>query len=382
MKVIELARQLIQEPSISPSDANCQEIIAKLLSDQGFKIIYNNINQTKNLLAIKGSVGPTIVMLGHTDIVPPGPNWSTEPFKPCVIDGKLYGRGAVDMKAAVAAMIHAACDIKINHGKVAIMLTSDEEGSGQDGIHRVLPDWHRELGKIDACIVGEPTSEKIFGDKIKLGRRGSINGELCILGTQGHAAYPELAKNPIMIATKAINLLARASWEDNPGLFPKTKFVCTGIQSGDQACNVIPGEVKLKFNLRYSPATTPEKIKEKIAYILEKNHIEFVWKSWKVSLGGPYKSAAKDLTAALVDSIKVHADIVPEISYDGGTSDGRFLAKFCDEVVEFGALRQTAHKVDEHIELEHIEKLYRIYLNTLSVFFADQPELGRMDLAI
>ena len=367
--LLELATQLIQQPSVTPNDCDCQKIIASLLKDNGFMIYQNKINATDNLLAIKGPEDkPLILFLGHTDVVPPGPGWKFDPFAAIIDDDNLHGRGAVDMKAAVAAMTIAAIESNNNNYRIGILLTSDEEGNGNDGIAKVIELWQPILGDIACCLVGEPTSEIQLGDTIKLGRRGSINACLRINGIQGHAAYPELASNPINMTSALIDKLSTQVWDSEPtGDFPQTTLVITGINSGQQTCNIIPAYTDMFFNIRYSPICQPEALKIQLTELLEELNLNYSWLSWQPNNGGPYKSKAGALTEKLISEIQNQLQITPKIKYNGGTSDGRFISKYCREVVEFGAKNNLAHKVDEHIAILDLEILKLIYQNCLKL---------------
>lgn len=376
MQLLDLCKQLLSRPSLTPNDAGCQELIATILGQNGFAIEQTNIGETKNLLAIKGNPkAAALVLLGHTDVVPPGDNWQTEPFKPEIVNEKLYARGAVDMKVAVACMIKTACELDLRQGRIAIMLTSDEEGHGNDGIFKVLPNWHKKIGSIKACLVGEPTSNKKLGDTIKLGRRGSINGVIEITGQQGHAAYPELVNSSITDAAKFIAVLENHVWDKSPvAEFPATRLVCTGLNSMSHTCNVIPACTRIYFNIRYNPGIAPGAIKEEIQKLAKNHSISYQWQIWQPSNGGPYQTKPQQLTKSLMLAIEQFTGITPEFSYDGGTSDGRFMAEFCSEVVEFGALRNYAHKTDEHISLHEIDLLYNIYSRACQEFIYQNLE--------
>lgn len=367
MDLIELSQALLQEQSITPDDGNCQAIIAKLLAANGFSIYPKKINKTNNLLAIKGDTGPTILLLGHTDVVPPGHGWDFEPFAAKIKSDILYGRGAVDMKCAVAAMTRAACNYNFAQPKkIAILLTSDEEGSGHDGIQAVLPKYMAIIGKIDACLVGEPTSSLQLGDTIKLGRRGSINGKITIRGEQGHAAYPDLALNPINDTAAVISVINSIEFADCPG-FPTTKICLTGIDSSTNTCNIIPAEVELSINIRYTPNLTPEQIKSTLEQALTMQNVDVKISAWSPS-AKPYQKPKGALTQALIKAIQNNCQITPKIAFDGGTSDGRFLAEYCTEVVEFGALNKYAHKANEQITLDELRLLERIYIDCLNLY--------------
>lgn len=360
MKLLTLTQKLISQKSISPNDGNCQQIIADLLLKHGFEIHKQDIADTKNMLAIKGDADkPAIILLGHTDVVPEGGAWQTEPFKATIKNNTLYGRGAVDMKAAVAAMTLAATKFSTKKYKIAVMLTSDEEASGQNGIAAAISAWLPILGEISACLVGEPTSKQVIGDTIKLGRRGSINAKLQVIGIQGHAAYPDLADNAINNTAKIIELLSDIKFPSESE-FPDTKICCTGLNSSSNTCNIIPGSTELSFNIRYAPNIEPCAIKKTIEQALANSGIRTELITWQPG-AKPYLSTGGFFTSALIASIENCRKITPRISFDGGTSDGRHLAQYCAEVVEFGARNAYAHKVDEQIKLSELEQLLEIY---------------------
>lgn len=371
MKLQELTLELLSRKSVTPEDAGCQELISEILKKNGFTIYRDNIDGTSNLLATKGDLTqPTLVLLGHTDVVPAGDGWHTNPFEPCVRKNIIYGRGAVDMKSAVACLVTSACEIKLPRDKsLAVMLTSDEEGNGNNGIHRVIDAWANKIGNIEACLVGEPTSSFTLGDTIKLGRRGSLNASANIVGLQGHSAYPEIAINPINSASKLIELMEQQEWDKAKDTdMPATRLVCTNIESSSKTCNIIPGLVTIDFNIRYNPKADINQIRAMIEKLAIDSEIKLEWNYWRPSNGGSYKSEAGMLSYALEQSIRSCTGISPKYSYDGGTSDGRFIAKYCKEVIEFGALRASAHKVDEHISINDLENLKRIYIKTIELF--------------
>lgn len=381
MDLLTLTQKLLNEQSVSPNDGNCQQIIAELLTSNGFSIYPQNINDTSNLLAIKGNAKqPCVLLLGHTDVVPAGIGWDSKPFEATIKQQRIYARGAVDMKAAVAAMVIAACKVDINFGRIAIMLTSDEEASGTYGIKSAITNWLPKLQPLSSCLVGEPTSNKVLGDTIKLGRRGSINIKLAISGIQGHAAYPELAVNPINIAAKAISELQAIEFSDYED-FPATSICFTGIASSSDVCNLIPGAVELGFNIRFAPNICSDDLKSLICDCLETTNIEYLITSWQES-ALPFKSQPAGLTRSIKQAIMKHTNNVTNISYDGGTSDGRFIAKHCQEVIEFGALRGLAHKANEHISISDLHTLEQIYLTTLELALADLLQCCKKDLAI
>ena len=367
---LELAKELISSPSITPSDEGCQELISKRLEAINFKIEHMPFGDVKNLWATYGESGPLFIFLGHTDVVPTGPieEWSHDPFNPTEKDGFLYGRGAADMKGSVAAFVTSIEDF-INEnksemqGRIGVLLTSDEEGPAINGVAKVVEELNNRKEKIDWCLVGEPTASKTLGDVIKVGRRGSIGCEIKIFGIQGHIAYPHKAKNPIHLATEAINGISKLHWEDKTGQFQDSILQISNLNSGTGASNVIPGELTLNCNVRYSPSTTTEAIKESVESILKSHNLSYEI-NW-IQGGNPFLNTETTLIESVKNSITSIIDIVPDQTTDGGTSDGRFLAPTGAEVVELGPVNDSIHKIDERVKIEDLTQLSEVYKNIL-----------------
>ena len=367
---LELAKELISRPSITPSDEGCQELIAKRLEAINFKIEHVPFGDVKNLWATYGESGPLFIFLGHTDVVPTGPieEWSHDPFNPTEKDGFLYGRGAADMKGSVAAFVTSIEDF-INEnksemqGRIGVLLTSDEEGPAINGVAKVVEELNNRKEKIDWCLVGEPTASKTLGDVIKVGRRGSIGCEIKIFGIQGHIAYPHKAKNPIHLATEAISGISKLHWEDKTGQFQDSVLQISNLNSGTGASNVIPGELTLNCNVRYSPSTTTEAIKESVESILKSHNLSYEI-NW-IQGGNPFLNTETTLIESVKNSITSIIDIVPDQTTDGGTSDGRFVAPTGAEVVELGPVNDSIHKIDERVKIEDLTQLSEVYKNIL-----------------
>jgi succinyl-diaminopimelate desuccinylase len=321
------------------------------------------------LWARKGKAQPLVVFAGHTDVVPTGPleQWSSNPFVPTQRDGKLYGRGAADMKTSIAAMVVAVEEFtkaNPNHkGSIGFLITSDEEGPATDGTVVVCEALKKRGEQLDYCIVGEPTSSDVLGDVIKNGRRGSMSGKLVIKGVQGHIAYPQLAKNPIHLAAPALAELVAERWDDGNEYYSPTSWQMSNIHAGTGASNVIPGEVVIDFNFRFSTASTAEGLQQRVHEILNRYDFEYELK-WTIS-GYPFLTPRGELSDALMSAIKAETGVDADLSTTGGTSDGRFIARICPQVVEFGPPNASIHKIDEHIELRHIDPLKNIYRRTL-----------------
>lgn len=368
---LKLAKDLIARRSITPEDAGCLDLIAARLTPLGFTC--ERIDSTgptglvRNLWARWGTARPLIVFAGHTDVVPPGPpeNWQSDPFIPTERDGMLFGRGAADMKTSVAAAVVAverllaAGDIK---GSLAFLLTSDEEGDATDGTVKVVETLKARGETLDGCLVGEPTSVNQQGDMIKNGRRGSLSGKLVVKGIQGHVAYPEKVKNPIHLAAPALAELAASQWDAGNDYFPPTSFQISNIHAGTGVTNVVPGSCEILFNFRFSTASSADGLQHRVQAILDKHGLAYDL-HW--TLGGrPFLTPPGPLVNALTAAIQAEAGITPERSTSGGTSDGRFIADICPEVVEFGPINATIHKVNECVALADIEPLARIYEQT------------------
>ena len=375
---VRLTEALISRASVTPEDGGCQDLIMSHLKPLGFEcttLTYGPQNAPViNLWAIKRGAGhangaPTLVFAGHTDVVPTGPleNWTSHPFTPSYRDGMLYGRGAADMKTSLAAMVVATEEFVAanpqHQGSVAFLLTSDEEGPSVDGTVKVC-EWLQQQGeRLDACIVGEPTSVKSVGDMIKNGRRGSLSGKLRVQGVQGHIAYPHLAKNPIHLAAPALAELATITWDAGNDHFPPTSWQMSNIHAGTGANNVIPGELVVDFNFRFSTESTPEQLQTRLEEVLSRHGLSFKI-DW--TLGGrPFLTRRGPLVDAMAAAIKDVTGIDTELSTTGGTSDGRFIAQICPQVVEFGPVNASIHKIDEHVAVADIEPLKNIYRQTL-----------------
>ncbi|GAB1393181.1 succinyl-diaminopimelate desuccinylase [Rhodocyclaceae bacterium] len=371
---LKLAKDLIARRSITTEDAGCLDLIAERLAPLGFTC--ERIDSTGptglvcNLWARRGTTKPLIVFAGHTDVVPPGPveKWASDPFVPSERDGMLYGRGAADMKTSVAAAIVAVERLLANsqpnnlNGSIAFLLTSDEEGDATDGTVKVVETLKARGETLDCCIVGEPTSVSRQGDMIKNGRRGSLSGKLIVKGIQGHVAYPEKVKNPIHLAAPALAELAATRWDEGNDYFPPTSFQISNIHAGTGVTNVVPGSCEILFNFRFSTASSADGLQNRVHAILDKHGLEYDL-HW--TLGGrPFLTTPGRLVDALSAAIKTEAGITPELSTSGGTSDGRFIADICPEVVEFGPINATIHKIDECVALADIEPLARIYEGT------------------
>jgi len=382
-ETLRLTEALIALPSVTPEDGGCQALMTQRLSAIGFECTTLTFGPEQapvtNLWAIKRGQGhatgaPTLVFAGHTDVVPTGPleQWTTPPFAPSHRHGLLYGRGAADMKTSLAAMVVASEEFVVSHpnhqGSIAFLITSDEEGPSVDGTVKVC-EWLQARGeRLDACIVGEPTSVKSVGDMIKNGRRGSLSGKLRVKGIQGHIAYPHLARNPIHQAAPALAELATIEWDRGNDHFPPTSWQMSNIHAGTGANNVIPGEVVIDFNFRFSTESTPDGLKARLEEVLQRHGLEY---SIDWVLGGrPFLTRPGSLIAAISGAIKETTGIDTELSTTGGTSDGRFIAQICPQVVEFGPVNATIHKIDEHVAVADIEPLKDIYRGTLERLLA------------
>ncbi|RCS59556.1 succinyl-diaminopimelate desuccinylase [Parvibium lacunae] len=372
---LEFTKQLIARQSVTPEDGNCQALISERLKPLGF-VCENIVSgpdsfRVTNLWAKRtgSQTGPTVVFAGHTDVVPTGPleQWHSDPFVPTERDGKLYGRGAADMKTSLAAFVVATEEFIAAHpnhpGNIAFLLTSDEEGPAHDGTVVVCNALSARGEKLDYCIVGEPTSVNTIGDMIKNGRRGSLSGNLTVRGVQGHIAYPHLAKNPIHLLAPALAELASEVWDQGNNYFPPTTWQVSNIHAGTGATNVIPGEISLHFNFRFSTASTVEGLQARVHGILDKYGLDYQL-DWSLS-GLPFLTPKGTLCDALSAAIQDECGIQTELSTTGGTSDGRFIAKICPQVVEFGPPNASIHKINEHIDLAFIEPLKNIYRRAL-----------------
>lgn len=372
---LELTEALLACPSVTPEDGGCQALIADRLRPLGFDCETIESGpasfRVTNLWAVRrGQPGKKLLMFaGHTDVVPTGPlaQWTSDPFVPTHRDGKLFGRGAADMKTSIAAMVVAVEEFVASHGdtcgSIAFLLTSDEEGPAVDGTVKLVELLRERDEQIDYCIVGEPTSVHTLGDVIKNGRRGSLSGKLTIKGVQGHIAYPQLARNPIHLAAPALAELAALDWDAGNTYFPATSWQCSNIHAGTGATNVIPGELVVDFNFRFSTESTPDSLKARVRAVLDRHHLEHDI-AWSLS-GEPFLTPVGELSEALTEAIRSETGFTPELSTTGGTSDGRFIAKICRQVVEFGPLNETIHKIDENVDVASIEPLKNIYRRTL-----------------
>jgi succinyl-diaminopimelate desuccinylase len=366
---IELTQDLVSRASVTPIDAGCQELMAARLARAGFRIEKLRYGNVDNLWAVKGAVGPVLCFAGHTDVVPTGPleEWRSDPFKPLVRDGLLYGRGAADMKSGLAAMVTATeafvAERPGHPGSIAFLITSDEEGPSMDGTKRVVEELTARGQRVDWCVVGEPSSEKVTGDMIKIGRRGSLSGRLTVHGIQGHIAYPQFAENPVHTLAPALAELTRHVWDQGNEYFQPTSFQISNLNAGTGAPNVIPGELKARFNLRYSPVQTLDGLKRTVEGILQRHKVRFTLE-WYLS-GEPFYTPPGPLSDAVGAAVQAVTGRSPELSTSGGTSDGRFIAPMGAQVVELGVPNPTIHKVNECVRLEDVDALHSIYLEVL-----------------
>jgi succinyl-diaminopimelate desuccinylase len=365
-----LTQELIRRPSVSPDDQGCQELMIERLEALGFAIERLPFGPVANFWATRGAVdAPTFCFAGHTDVVPTGPleDWHSEPFVPTIRDGVLYGRGSADMKSGLAAMITATETFLAarpqHRGRIAYLITSDEEGPSVDGTRRVAEHLRARGERIDWCLVGEPTSEADFGDTVKIGRRGSLSGRLTVHGIQGHIAYPQLAENPVHTLAPALAELCGRSWDSGTEHFDPTTFQVSNLAAGTGAPNVIPGELKLRFNLRFSPAQTLDQLQSVVTSILDRHHVRYALE-WFVS-GLPFYTPPGDLSAAVSEAVQSVTGRAPRLSTSGGTSDGRFIAPLGAKVIELGVVNRTIHKVNEHVRVEDIALLARAYAGIL-----------------
>ena len=364
-----LTEELIALDSITPHDKGCQQRLIELLAPLGFRCETIESNGVTNLWARKGTEAPVFVFAGHTDVVPAGPlhHWVSEPFVPTQRDGKLYGRGASDMKTSIAAMVIACEEFIADHpghrGSIAFLVTSDEEGPAVDGT-AVVVDLLEERGEtFDYCLVGEPTSSHVLGDTIKNGRRGSLSGHLLIKGIQGHIAYPQLARNPIHQAAPALAELTAQVWDEGNDYYAPTSWQISNMAAGTGATNVIPGQLTIDFNFRFSTASTAEGLQARVHAILDRHGLDYDL-DWTLS-GQPFLTEKGTLSDTIRTAIEEELGVQAELSTTGGTSDGRFIARICPQVIEFGPPNASIHKIDEHIELRYIDPLKNIYRRTL-----------------
>ncbi len=367
--VLDLVRDLIARPSVTPDDLDCQQLLAQRLERMGFRCETISRGGVTNLWARRGDTAPLTVFAGHTDVVPPGPrdSWESDPFVPTERDGFLYGRGAADMKSSIAAFVVAAEEFVAANprhgGSIALLLTSDEEGPAIDGTVIVCEELQRRGERLDYCIVGEPTSGQVLGDTCKNGRRGSLSGKLTVKGVQGHVAYPHLARNPVHQLAPALAELVGIEWDQGNEYFPPTTFQVSNLNAGTGATNVVPGAAVALFNFRFSTASTPDGLKARVHAVLDRHGLEY---DLEWNLGGePFLTPRGTLTDALVQAIAAETGVTAELSTTGGTSDGRFIAKICPQVIEFGPCNATIHKVNERVELASLDPLKNIYRRTL-----------------
>ncbi len=366
---LELLKELIARRSLTPDDAGCQELIAKRLEPLGFKIEHLRYGDVDNLWARRGAQAPLFVFAGHTDVVPTGPldQWRSDPFTPTLRDGYLYGRGAADMKGGIAAMVTAVERFVKQHpthpGSIAFLITSDEEGPSINGTVKVVEHLEARKEKMDWCLIGEPTCVKTVGDTIKNGRRGSLTGKLIVHGTQGHVAYPHLALNPVHVFARALVELCAEQWDQGNEFFPPTTFQISNLHAGTGADNVIPGDLEIVFNFRFSTELTPEKIKQRVHALLDKYALKYDL-AWRLS-GQPFLTPKGALVQAARSAIKEIAGIETEISTSGGTSDGRFIAPTGAQVLELGVANTTIHKLNECVKLDELDALSAIYQRIL-----------------
>ena len=364
-KTLDIAKRLIEIDSITPNDNGCINIIKSELNNLNFEYQSIDSNGVSNLYAKRGESSPSIIFAGHVDVVPPGPldKWQSDPFIPTAKDGLLYGRGSADMKSSIAAFIVAINEFTAefpNHkGSIGLFITSDEEGIATDGTKKIVEHFIHNNQDIDYCIVGEPTSAEKFGDTIKNGRRGSLSATLIVKGIQGHIAYPHLIDNPIHRSASIIDELKKISWDDGNEYFPKTSWQVSNINAGTGATNVVPGNVIIQFNFRHSTECTPDQLKNEVEMIVKKHADEYEL-NWEIP-SEPYLTQKGFLTDVLTSAISDITGITPKVSTTGGTSDGRFIAKICKQVVEFGPINASIHKINEHVNIDDIEKLKEIY---------------------
>ncbi len=373
-ETLELAKQLIARSSVTPADGGCLELISARLAPLGFTLERMDRNGVSNLWTRRGAAGPALCFAGHTDVVPPGPRdqWHSDPFQPEVRDGMLYGRGAADMKTSIAAFVTAVerfiAATPAHAGNISLLLTSDEEGKAVDGTVVVVEALKARGERLDYCIVGEPTCVDKLGDTIKNGRRGSLSGKLIVKGVQGHIAYPHLVKNPVHLIAPAIAEMASTVWDEGNQYFPPTSWQISNFHAGTGADNVVPGSAEIHFNFRYSTASTPEDLKKRVHETLDRHGVEYDLQ-WTLS-GKPYLTPRGSLVDAVAAAIREVTGVETTLSTSGGTSDGRFIADICPQVIELGPLNATIHKLNECVAVADIEPLSKIYQGTLQRLLA------------
>jgi len=371
--VIELAQQLIRRPSLSPDDAGCQALLIARLEAIGFTVEPMHIGDTLNFWATRGQ-GETLAFAGHTDVVPPGDanRWISPPFEPSIRDGMLFGRGAADMKGSLAAMVVAAERFVAanpqHKGRLAFLITSDEEASAVNGTVKVVESLMARNERMDYCLVGEPSSTEIVGDVVKNGRRGSMTANLTIHGVQGHVAYPHLADNPVHRAMPALNELVETVWDEGNEFFPPTSMQIANVQAGTGSNNVIPGEFFVQFNFRFSTQLTDQMIKDRVAELLDRHQLRYTLE-WNVS-GQPFLTSRGKLVDAVVNAVAHYNEIKPQLLTTGGTSDGRFIARMGAQVVELGPVNATIHKINECVKASDLQMLSRMYQRIMEQLIA------------
>jgi succinyl-diaminopimelate desuccinylase len=371
---LELTQQLISRPSISPDDSGCQTLMIERLQSIGFSIERLPFGPVANFWAKRGQSGPVFCFAGHTDVVPTGPldAWLTDPFSPVIKDGLLYGRGAADMKSGLAAMLTATEEFVGRHpdhrGSIAFLITSDEEGPSIDGTRKVVEVLRSRNQTIDWCLVGEPSSETLLGDTIKIGRRGSLSGRLTVHGVQGHVAYPQFADNPVHSLAPALAELTARTWDSGNQHFGPTTFQVSNLSAGTGAPNVIPGELKARFNLRFSTEQTVDSLKATVEDLLQRHGVKYSL-DWFIS-GYPFLTAPGVLSNAAARAVQEQLQVNPKLSTGGGTSDGRFIAPMGAQVIELGVINATIHKVNECVRIADIDGLHGIYRRTMEILLA------------
>jgi succinyl-diaminopimelate desuccinylase len=368
-EALELAKELIARRSVTPEDGGCQEVIAERLERAGFRCEPMKFGEVTNLWARRGTGHPVVCFAGHTDVVPTGPldEWHSDPFVPTVRDGRLFGRGAADMKSSIAAFVVATeaflSERPRHSGSIAFLITSDEEGPAVDGTVRVVQALKGRNELIDYCIVGEPTSVDALGDMLKNGRRGSLSGTLVVRGIQGHVAYPHLARNPVHELAPALAELAKVQWDKGNEDFPPTTWQVSNVRAGTGAANVIPGTVEVDFNFRFSTESTEASLKSRLESILKRHALDYAI-TWTHG-AKPFLSKRGKLAQTVMAAGKRHTGRSAELSTTGGTSDARFIIEICPEIIELGPVNASIHKLNEHIALDELEVLPRIYLDVL-----------------
>jgi len=371
---LELARALIARRSVTPEDAGCQSLLGERLKRLGFALEPLESNGVTNLWARRGIGAPVVCFAGHTDVVPTGPlgQWQSDPFVPTERDGRLYGRGAADMKTSLAAFVTAIEGFLAGHpeprGSIALLITSDEEGVATDGTVKVVERLEARGERIDYCIVGEPTCVDRLGDTVKNGRRGSLNGKLIVKGLQGHVAYPQLGRNPVHLFAPALAELAATEWDRGNEYFPPTTWQVSNIHAGTGAPNVISGELEVLFNFRFSTASTAEGLAARVRAILDRHRLDYELE-WSLS-GHPFLTPRGKLVDTMVTAIREVTGVEAEVSTTGGTSDGRFITRICPQLVEFGPVNMSIHKLNEHVALDAVEPLRSVYQRVLEKLLA------------